>query len=117
MWDNTTSGKDGRLQLLQYLPCHRSTVTSTCTAWLGATRVLLSVGKDRQLAFWKLGTDRKYESLVVYPKAHGRVIWDCCAVLEHSRVVNGQEMAVFATASRDCTVRVFGVTGEGHVTV
>ena len=78
---------------------------------------MLSVGKDRQLAFWKLRNDRKYESWVVYPKAHGRVIWDCCAVFEHSCVVDGKEMAVFATASRDCTVRVFGVTNEGQVTV
>lgn len=124
VWDNTSSGKDGRLQLVQYLSSHRSTVTSTAMTWLGTSRVMLSVGKDRQLSFWRLRDDRKYESLAVFPKAHSRVIWDCCAVFDHSVKVKagedegeGEEMAIFATASRDGLVRLFGVAASGNVMV
>ena len=126
VWDNASSGKDGRLQLIQYLSSHRSTVTSTAMTWLGSSRVMLSVGKDRQLSFWRLRDDRKYESLAVFPKAHSRVIWDCCAVFDHSVKVKteesegegeGEEMAIFATASRDGLVRLFGVAANGNVMV
>lgn len=89
--------------------------------WLGTTRIMLSVGKDRVLFFWRLCSDRSFELFATLPKAHSRVIWSCSPVFTHSRVlkVEGvcQEMAVFVTGSRDCSGHVYGVTEEGNIRV
>ena len=93
----------------------------TCMAWLGTTRIMLSVGKDRTLFFWRLRPDRTFEFFSSLPKAHSRVIWACSAVFAHSRVLKVdevcQEMTVFVTVSRDCTGHIYGITGEGTIRV
>ena len=118
VWDNRNSGMEGRLSLIQYLPAHRSTVTATCAAWLKSSRILLSVGKDRQLCFWKLGENRCFELFASHPKSHARVIWSCCPVFTHSVMMDDKkEMVVFATASRDGTVGVWGLSEDASVKV
>lgn len=93
----------------------------TCMTWLGTTRIMLSVGKDRTLFLWRLRPNRSFELFTSLPKAHSRVIWACAPVFLHSRVlkVDGtcQEMAVFVTVSRDCSGHIYGVTEEGAVRV
>ena len=73
----------------------------TCMTWLGTTRIMLSVGKDRTLFLWRLRPNRSFELFTSLPKAHSRVIWACAPVFLHSRVLKvdgtSQEMAVFVT--------------------
>ena len=93
----------------------------TCMTWLGTTRIMLSVGKDRTLFLLRLRPNRSFELFTSLPKAHSRVIWACAPVFLHSRVLKvdgtSQEMAVFVTVSRDCSGHIYGVTEEGAVRV
>ena len=104
------------IRLRQLLPGPRGTVTALSAGTVGGNRVILSVGKDRTLFFWTLRGDT-WEKLAVKPKAHARVIWDCCAIFDQGVKSSRREMAVFGTASRDCSVRIFGVTMAGDVEV
>lgn len=104
------------IRLRQLLSGPRGTVTAITAGTLGGNRVILSVGKDRTLYFWTLRGEA-WEKLAVKPKSHARVIWDCCAIFYQSVMSDRGEMVVFGTASRDCSVRIFGVMMSGDVEV
>ena len=91
-------------------------MTAISAGSVSGNRVILSVGKDRALFFWTL-RGNMWGKVAIKPKAHARVIWDCCAIFDRPVENDRKEMAVFGTASRDCSVRIFGVMMSGDVEV
>ncbi|KAK7206759.1 WD40-repeat-containing domain protein [Myxozyma melibiosi] len=80
-------------------------------------RYLLSVGRDRMLVVWEV-VDRDggvtYEKRFSAPRGHSRIIWDC-AWAPAGLLASGEEDYVFATASRDKTVKVWKASAEGKM--
>ncbi|WVW82861.1 hypothetical protein I302_104873 [Kwoniella bestiolae CBS 10118] len=67
--------------------------------------LMLSCSRDRSWRLFKHNKDRKsYEPIVEQEKAHARMILDCCFAKGDS--------GVFATASRDKTVKIWIPTNE-----
>lgn len=77
------------------LPAHSLTVTKL--AWSPDDKYLVSVGRDRQ---WSLFDTQTWQTLQVQKKAHARIIWDVSFAPREFG-------AVFVTASRDKTVKVW----------
>lgn len=91
---------------------HRSTVVSLTPFVMSGVHYLISVGKDRQILVWKSDENGAYTLNSRLPKAHGRIIWSSCAVLQG---LDG--FAVFATGSRDKTVKLWKTTGGDELIV
>ncbi|KAI3612590.1 rna polymerase ii elongator [Moniliophthora roreri] len=79
------------------LPGHSLTVTRI--AFSPNDEYVLSVSRDRSWRIFKHQADQGYASVASEAKAHGRIIWDCAW---------SPEGDVFATASRDKTVKIWG---------
>ncbi|KAG8850535.1 hypothetical protein FRB91_008987 [Serendipita sp. 411] len=84
-------------------PLHGHTLTVTKTAFNKDDRLILAVGKDRTWhLFGRHDSQNEYEPIVAC-KAHARVVWDCSWM---------HEVDIFATASRDKTVKVWDASGD-----
>lgn len=97
---------------MQYLKGHRSTVVSLTPFVMSGIPYLISVGKDRQILVWKSDENGSYSLNCKFPKAHARIIWSSCTVLQG---LDG--FAVFATGSRDKTVKLWKTTGGDELIV
>ena len=75
------------------------------------SRYLVSVGKDRQLRIWKHLQNCEYECCCCYMKSHGRIIWDVSICYECD------EFVLFATGSRDMTVKLWCFTCNNELNV
>lgn len=87
---------DGWRQL-EPLSGHNLTVTRV--RFSPDSKLLLSVSRDRQLFVFDIESQK-----VVFtnPKAHSRIIWDCCWL----------SSTEYATVSRDKTVKLWNTSGE-----
>ncbi|KAF7352847.1 Elongator complex protein [Mycena venus] len=73
------------------------TLTVTRIAFSPDNRLVLSVSRDRSWRLYEVQDDGAYLPIAV-DKSHGRIIWDCAWAPEGD---------VFATASRDKTVKIW----------
>jgi len=86
-------------QLDQTLAGHELTITRL--RWSPTGAYLLSVSRDRMFSLWRRDGDDHFERLALQPKAHTRIIWDCCWV-PHS--INS---CMFVTGARDRKIKVW----------
>ncbi|KAJ3086386.1 Elongator subunit elp2 [Quaeritorhiza haematococci] len=99
LWSTKTWKELPCSPLLTNPPAHSLTVTavrfSHDDTWM------CSVGRDRGWALYRRrggDEDPSFELVTLNPKAHARIIWDCCWAFDDS---------MFATASRDKTVKIW----------
>lgn len=113
VWSNRECGSGNEnLKRVHYLKGHRSTVVSLTPFIMNKEHFLLSAGKDRQLRIWKNVKDCEYEQCACMMKAHSRIIW-CSSI-----IVDGlQDCTLFATGSRDMTVKIWKFDLEHTITV
>ncbi|KAJ7667958.1 WD40-repeat-containing domain protein, partial [Mycena polygramma] len=78
-------------------PLSGHTLTVTRIAFSPDDRLVLSVSRDRSWRLYEVQADGAYLPIAA-DKSHGRIIWDCAWSLEGD---------IFATASRDKTVKVW----------
>ncbi|KAF7301320.1 hypothetical protein MIND_00697100 [Mycena indigotica] len=78
-------------------PLRGHTLTVTRIAFSPDDRFILSVSRDRSWRLFEGNVDNGYTP-VAADKSHGRIIWDCAWA---------QEENIFATASRDKTVKIW----------
>ncbi|KAK9466442.1 WD40-repeat-containing domain protein [Lipomyces arxii] len=92
------------------------TLTITGLGFSNDDKYMVSVGRDRQLVIWELNdessrTDGYYKIQQKEPRGHSRIIWDVSWA--PSQLIDVPELDyVFATASRDKTVKIWTRTAE-----
>ncbi|RUS29085.1 WD40-repeat-containing domain protein [Jimgerdemannia flammicorona] len=86
-------------------PLASHSLTVTQTKFSHDDRFLLSVSRDRLWSLFErvLGDDANPYKLVAQNKSHARIIWDCSW---------SHDGKLFATGSRDKTVKIWSQTGE-----
>ncbi|KAF2475152.1 RNA polymeras-like protein II Elongator subunit [Lindgomyces ingoldianus] len=84
-------------------PLKAHSLTVTALQFSHDDQYLLSVGRDRQWAVWKRGTNSTYSLALSNPKGHTRMILDTSwAPIEHT----------FLTAGRDKSVKIWQFSGS-----
>ncbi|KAJ7368239.1 WD40-repeat-containing domain protein [Mycena albidolilacea] len=87
-------------------PLAGHTLTVTRIAFSPDDRLVLSVSRDRSWRLYEVQDDSAYLPIAA-DKSHGRIIWDCAWASEGD---------IFATASRDKTVKIWERGPEGKWT-
>ncbi|KAK1224413.1 Elongator subunit elp2 [Marasmius sp. AFHP31] len=79
-------------------PLAGHSLTVTRIAFSPDDELVVSVSRDRSWRMFKRDGDKGYPPINAEAKAHGRIIWDCAW---------SREGDIFATASRDKTVKIW----------
>ncbi|KAF9263471.1 WD40 repeat-like protein [Marasmius fiardii PR-910] len=89
-------------------PLSGHSLTVTRIAFSPDDQFVLTVSRDRSWRMFRQDSDKGYVPFLAETKAHGRIIWDCTW---------SREGDIFATASRDKTVKIWGETAPEKWTV
>lgn len=100
---------DNWQQLDQTLAGHELTITRI--RWSPTGEYLLSVSRDRMFSLWQKGEDGQFVRLALQPKAHTRIIWDCCWI------PSSISRCMFVTGARDRKIKVWELENAAQTTV